>query len=130
MKSLFQRGSARVDRVIEETGALLWVIAVVLTLCCGAHSALGAFQRQQETRRQQETGQPPATLVIVQEGDCLWRIARRFRHEGEDTRRVVAAICAGNGIRPGEILHPGDRLFIPETPTPRPGNQAQARASR
>jgi hypothetical protein len=66
------------------------------------------------------TGTPGATVVeasgepvvyVVQPGDTLWSIAERVNPPGRDLRYTVDRLSEVTG---GSLLHPGQRVVIPQ----------------
>lgn len=54
---------------------------------------------------------PPVVEHVVAEGETLWEIADQYS-EGQDLRRVVAAIMKYNGLE-SPVIWPGQVLKIP-----------------
>lgn len=50
--------------------------------------------------------------VVVEQGDTLWSIAKKYKPAGEDLREYVYKISADNGIKDCNIVC-GQTLFVP-----------------
>lgn len=73
-----------------------------------AYRSAKAYTLSAEQRRAQTQATPKGAvehLHVVQAGDTFWDIARRY---GISVRQLAA----WNGMAPGDILRPGDRLVI------------------
>jgi spore coat assembly protein SafA len=57
---------------------------------------------------------PPVQRYIVQKGDTLWKIAKRFGVS------LDALIRANPQIKNPDLIFPGDVVFIPAAPVPKP----------
>ena len=78
----------------------------------GLGAAVGAMGVLPVAARTQRTPAPPPRTVVVQYGDSIWTLARRYGDPHRDVRAVVAAIGRANRVKAAE-LQPGQRLLIP-----------------
>ncbi len=51
-------------------------------------------------------------LVIVERGDTLWSIAKKFANPEQDVRNMIHIIRRVNKLD-SAVIHPGDQLLIP-----------------
>jgi LysM repeat protein len=97
-------------RLTRRGRALRAVLVVVLL------AGLAALGAERLTARPALAGTeiaavPTAASVVVEEGDSLWRIARRVA-PGSDPRDVVESIRSLNGLRTN-MIQPGQVLLVP-----------------
>ena len=111
MRAYKSRAKSRFGRAMEEVAAVLWLAALSLIVLSGARGATGVLKHQRDLNY------PRTAVVVVKPGDCVWNIAKRYGRPGEDPRRMVHVLTVANRIRPGQTLHPGDRLVIPYADT-------------
>jgi nucleoid-associated protein YgaU len=72
-------------------------------------------------------GPESPSMVRVERGDSLWKIAERHLGDGRAWRRLAAA---NPHIADPNLIHPGDVLQLPsELSNPKPGIAAQSSAS-
>ncbi len=62
--------------------------------------------------RTEKAPAPPPRTVVVQYGDSIWTLAKRYGDPRQDVRSVVAEIGRVNAVSAAE-LQPGQRLLIP-----------------
>lgn len=53
-------------------------------------------------------------LIVVEQGDTLWSIAREHRSPDEDIRNLVHNIRRINNLQ-SAVIYPGDKILIPCT---------------
>ena len=73
-----------------------------------AHAPAGDYTLTADARRkarQDNGGSGRKLLHIVQPGDTFWEIARQYNV-------TIRELAKWNGMAPGDVLHPGDRLVI------------------
>ena len=58
------------------------------------------------------TGDTTDQLYVVQSGDSLWKIAKRFYGEGNRWKRIYEA--NREVIKDSDVIHPGQHLRIPD----------------
>lgn len=86
--------------VAQAVGALL---SVALFVFAAAHSA---------AHHAAPTRPSTCVRVVVQRGDTLWSLAKRFDVPGSSLPQKVSAIRAANGL-PTAALKPGQTLVVP-----------------
>lgn len=59
-----------------------------------------------------EKGESPL-IVVVQQGDSIWGIAKNYREPGEDIRSLVFEIRKINSLNDA-CIYPGQQLIIPQ----------------
>ena len=52
------------------------------------------------------------TKYTIQEGDCMWTIADKYKPEGKTTKNFLAQIQFLNNVN--ETIYPGQELSIPK----------------
>jgi hypothetical protein len=52
-------------------------------------------------------------LIEVEEGDCLWTIADRYKTSDMSTESYLAEVEAVNGLEENTDLRPGNKLLVP-----------------
>jgi Tfp pilus assembly protein FimV len=96
---------ADMERTYVRRRRTVAVVATALIAVLMSPLAAGAVRR----------GEPSAPaaqqVVVVQQGDTLWSIARRVR-PSDDPREVASEIAAVNGVQPG-ALTVGASLVVP-----------------
>ncbi|HHX40410.1 MAG TPA: LysM peptidoglycan-binding domain-containing protein [Armatimonadetes bacterium] len=102
------RGIRRARRQWRDAAcAVLWIGALALVMLGGVLGLGRAIQRSR-----MET--PALREVVLPAGGTLWGLAKRYGVPGQDPRAAAAQIRRLNGIRPGQTLHPGTRLLVPD----------------
>jgi hypothetical protein len=102
------RGKRKAQRRWRDAAcAVLWIGALALVVLGGV---LGLGRAMQRSRA--ET--PALREVVLPAGGTLWGLAIRYGAPSQDPRAVAAQIRRLNGIRPGQTLHPGTRLLVPD----------------
>lgn len=85
-------------------------IAFIVFLLIFAFCSLAMGYSQDD--RKDEEGANSHLLIIVQEGDTLWKIAREHQREGQDTRALIYGIRKINDLNTAQI-YPGQQIKIP-----------------
>lgn len=79
------------------------VVLVFVVVLLGGVGAAGAVF---------DTGEDEHVIVIVQEGDTLWEIARKH-NPGMDIRKYIYLIEKRNNLS-SPLIHPGQQLVLPK----------------
>lgn len=76
-------------------------------------AALFVFAAAHAAARDSAPARPSTCVrVVVQRGDTLWSLAKRFDVPGSSLPQKVSAIRAANGL-PTATLRPGQTLLVP-----------------
>lgn len=105
----------RSNRRMQRSGRR-WLDAVCVALWIGALALVtvgAAFGVGRAVRHTQRLV-PALREVALPPGGTLWGLALRYGAPGQDPRAVAAQIRRLNGIEPGQTLHPGTRLLVPD----------------
>ncbi|NLC76458.1 MAG: LysM peptidoglycan-binding domain-containing protein [Clostridia bacterium] len=84
---------------------LLFIIGMMMVVVTPTVAANHVEERPQAGAKWEE--------VRVEKGDTLWGIAQRYRRPRQDVRLLVSLIQEANGLKPSELIYPGQILLVP-----------------
>jgi len=94
------------DFVVQSKGEVRCSIDIIFNVSICKDVSINVINNinTQESRNMEDYS---LIIYIVKSGDTLWQIAKRFRSTVDD-------IVRANGIENSELIHSGDKLYIPK----------------